>query len=227
MRGIAIIPAYNEEASLPFTIEEFQREAPDFDFVIINDGSRDLTLKECQENGWPTINLMVNTGLSSAFHTGMKYAYEAGYDVAVQFDADGQHMPQFLAPMAERMAKENLDVLIGSRFVVAPKDMSARMIGSRFLTALIKLVCHKQINDPTSGLRMYSRRVIEQFAQDPTFVPEPDTLVRLVNMGMNLAEHQVTMRERVAGESYLTITRSIRYMLSHTFSILLLQRGRN
>ena len=117
MKKIIIIPAYNEEANIERTVEAIKKEACGFDYVIINDCSTDCTRKICERNGYNIVNLPINLGIGGAVQTGYKYAYENGYDVAVQVDGDGQHNPQFLNMMAEYLEEHNLDMVIGSRFI--------------------------------------------------------------------------------------------------------------
>ena len=223
MRTLAIIPAYNEEGSIEATIEELKAVAPQVDYVVVNDGSRDDTAKICRERGYNLISLPVNLGLTCGFATGMKYARAHGYDCAIQFDADGQHMPQYIAPMVERMEQTGADIVIGSRFVTKKKGDSARMVGSRLLVGLIKLTTGTRVADPTSGMRLFNRSMIDIFATKSDFGPEPDAIAYLIRNGAKVSEVQVEMREREAGESYLSPIRSIKYMARVCVSILLLQ----
>lgn len=223
MKTLAIIPAYNEEESLEATIAELQAKAPEVDFIVVNDGSRDATLEVCKRNGYPVIDLPVNLGLTAGFQTGMKYAQRHGYDYAVQFDADGQHRPEFIVSLAQTAIDEGCDVVIGSRFVDEKKPVSARMMGSALISAFIRLTTGKTINDPTSGMRLYGRSMIEAFAKGHDFSPEPDTMAYLMRHGAKVLEVQVSMRERQAGESYLSFTKSLSYMMRTCASILFLQ----
>lgn len=223
MKTLAIIPAYNEEESLEATIAELQAKAPEVDFIVVNDGSRDATLEVCKCNGYPVIDLPVNLGLTAGFQTGMKYAQRHGYDYAVQFDADGQHRPEFIVSLVQTAIDEGCDVVIGSRFVDEKKPVSARMMGSALISAFIRLTTGKTINDPTSGMRLYGRSMIEAFAKGHDFSPEPDTMAYLMRHGAKVLEVQVSMRERQAGESYLSFTKSISYMMRTCASILFLQ----
>lgn len=223
MKTLAIIPAYNEEASIVSTVEELRSVAPEVDYVIVNDGSRDSTLVICQEHGYNVLNLPVNLGLTAGFQAGMKYAFEYGYDYAIQFDADGQHRPEYLMKMAQEAEKQHADIVVGSRFLEEKKSASARMIGSRLISGLIKVTTGKHIADPTSGLRLYSKAMIECFAKAYDFGPEPDTVAYLMRHGAKVCEVQVSMREREAGESYLSFTKSITYMARTCMSILFLQ----
>ena len=222
-RILAIIPAYNEEECIQSTVDELVNVMPDIDFVVINDGSSDRTGEICRKNGYPMIELPVNSGLTSGFQTGMKYALRNGYDYAVQFDADGQHMPGAIRDMYRCALDSGADIVIGSRFVRAKKDFSARMIGSRLISSIIRLTTRARIADPTSGLRLFNRTMIERFAHDRSLNPEPESIAYLIRKGARVSEVQCSMRERQAGESYLTIGKSIFYMVRACASILFVQ----
>lgn len=220
---LAIIPAYNEEGSLQNTIEELKAVAPEVDFIVINDGSTDSTGGICRANGYPVLDLPVNGGLTVGFQTGMKYAARKGYGYAIQFDADGQHMPRYIDAMRKKMDDADADIVIGSRFVQFKKEHSARMFGSRIITFIVKMTTGKRISDPTSGMRMFNRRMIELFAKDMSLNPEPETIAHLIRKGVMVEEVQVSMRDRTAGESYLNLTRSAAYMIRVCTSILFVQ----
>ena len=190
---------------------------------MINDGSRDGTLAICEANSYPVVDLPVNLGLTAGFQAGMKYAYRNGYDYVVQFDADGQHRPEYIAPMVAEAEESGADVVIGSRFVTEPKPVSARMVGSTMIETFVRLTTGKRIKDPTSGMRLYGRKMIELFARGHDYSPEPDTMAYLLRRGYKVSEVQVSMREREAGESYLSFTKSISYMMRTCASILFLQ----
>ncbi|MGN9039728.1 glycosyltransferase family 2 protein [Collinsella bouchesdurhonensis] len=220
---LAIIPAYNEEGSLQNTIEELKAVAPEVDFIVINDGSTDSTGGICRANGYPVLDLPVNGGLTVGFQTGMKYAARKGYGYAIQFDADGQHMPRYIDAMRKKMDDTDADIVIGSRFVQFKKEHSARMFGSRIITFIVKMTTGKRVSDPTSGMRMFNRRMIELFAKDMSLNPEPETIAHLIRKGVMVEEVQVSMRDRTAGESYLNLTRSAAYMIRVCTSILFVQ----
>ena len=145
MRILAVVPAYNEEACIASTITELCQVAPQVDYVIINDGSADRTLDICKERGFNYLNLPVNGGLSAGFRAGMRYAKEHGYDAVVQFDSDGQHRPEYIAPMAQAMVNEGANIVIASRFVTKDRGNSPREIGSKLISWLIKRSRHAHV----------------------------------------------------------------------------------
>ena len=222
---LLIIPAYNEEANIQMVVEELRDHYPELDYVVVNDGSSDRTAQICRERGFNLLDLPVNLGLAGCFQAGMKYAYYKGYPYAIQFDGDGQHRPEFIASMAEKM-EEGYDIVIGSRFVDSKKDHSLRMIGSRLITAAIRLTTGVTVTDPTSGMRMFNREMIREFALNINYGPEPDTVSYLIKNGANVSEVQVDMEERIAGTSYLNLTRSISYMFRMLMSIVVIQTFR-
>ncbi len=222
MKLLVIIPAHNEAGSIRQVIVGLRHTCPQFDLVVVNDGSTDETVSICRGLSVPLLDLPINLGLADAVGAGMKYAWNKGYDAAVQFDADGQHLPESIAPMLEKLA-EGYDIVIGSRFVTEKKPFTPRMLGSRFISWSIRLTTRKWLTDPTSGLRMYSRRIIREFAKEINHPPEPDTISYLVRKGARAAEIQVEMGERETGQSYLTTLSSIKYMLQMSVSILMVQ----
>ena len=222
---LVIIPAYNEEANIGRVAEGLVRDHPELDFVVVNDGSADRTAEICRENGYRLLDLPVNLGLAGAFQAGMKYADRKGYRFAVQFDGDGQHRAEFIAPMREKM-EEGYNIVIASRFVTEKKPHSLRMLGSRIIAAAIRLSSGASLKDPTSGMRMYDTRMIHLFANQINYPPEPDTVSWLVKNGAKVAEVQACMDERIAGVSYLTPMNAVRYMTRTLISILFIQSFR-
>lgn len=222
-RVLAVIPAYNEQDNIVSTIEDLRANAPDVDYVIVNDGSRDRTLDICREQGYRYLSLPANLGLAGAFQTGMKFACEQGYDYAIQFDADGQHSAAYIGQMVAAAQETGANVVIGSRFASCKKPFSPRMVGSAIITAMILLTTGKRVQDPTSGMRLFDSTLIPLFAHELDYGPEPDTISYLMRNGFRVKEVQVEMRERTAGESYLNFTKSVSYMLRMSISILLVQ----
>ena len=225
MKCLVIIPAYNEEENIVRVVENLKNNYPMYDYVVINDGSSDSTAKICRKNGYELVDLPVNLGLAGAFQTGLKYAYRNGYDYAIQFDADGQHRPEFIGPMLDKI-QEGYDIVIGSRFVTEKKPHSLRMLGSNLISMAMKLTTGRRVKDPTSGMRMFNKKMIAEFALNMNYGPEPDTVSYLLKQGATIAEVQVEMDERIAGESYLNLTKSMMYMLRMLLSILLIQNFR-
>lgn len=219
---LIVIPAYNEADNIVRVVQDLIDHYPQYDYVVVNDGSRDRTAALCREHGFKLIDLPVNLGLAGAFQTGLRYAAENGYDCALQFDGDGQHQPRFIAPML-KLLEGGADIVIGSRFITVKKPKSLRMLGSYLISWAIRLTTGRAICDPTSGMRMYSRRMLEEFAQNLNYGPEPDTISYLIKNGAVVRELQVEMSERAGGVSYFNFARSVEYMLKMGLSILLIQ----
>ena len=224
MKKIIIIPAYNEEENIERTVNAIQKSAQGFDYVIINDCSTDNTRKICEEKEFNIVNLPINLGIGGAVQTGYKYSYENGYDVAVQVDGDGQHDPEFLNTMADYLIEHQVDMVIGSRFIEKKGFQSSitRRMGIQFFSKLIKVLTGKTITDPTSGLRMIGRNVMEIFSRDyPRDYPEPESIVAVLRKNMKIEEIPVVMLERQGGVSSISPKKSIYYMVKVTLAILI------
>lgn len=222
---LIVIPAYNEEKNIENVVTYIRDKYPQYDYVVVNDGSKDRTAEICREKRYELLDLPTNLGLAGAFQAGLKYAYTKGYSYAIQFDADGQHRPEFIQAMLDRI-KEGYDIVIGSRFLNQKKSSSLRMLGSRILTVAIKMTTRVRVSDPTSGMRMFSRPMIKEFAQNLNYGPEPDTVSYLLKNGAKISEVQVKMDERQFGESYLNLLGSARYMIRMLISIFFVQNFR-
>ena len=222
---LLVIPAYNEEKNIRKVVGRLTEDFPELDYIVVNDGSRDSTADICRQNGYNLLDLPVNLGLAGCFQAGMKYAYLKGYQYAIQFDGDGQHRPEYIGAMKDKM-DEGYDIVVGSRFVERRKDWSPRMVGSRLIGAAIRLTTGAKTQDPTSGMRMFNRSMIEEFALNLNYGPEPDTLSFLIKQGARVAEIQVEIDERLAGESYLKPMVAIKYMTRMLISIFLIQNFR-
>ena len=223
MKVLVIIPAYNEEKNLERVVRHFRRVCPQFDYVIVNDGSTDQTESVCRQIQFHYISLPVNLGLSGAIQAGMKYAYQKGYDMALQFDADGQHLPEYIQDMVDCMVQEHCDVVIASRYYGVKMPFRMRTIGAKMITAAIRLTTGKHLSDPTSGMRLYNKRIIQQFVKDENNSPEPDTLSYLLCLGAEVREIKVEMEERTEGKSYLTPVNASKYMIHMLMSICVFQ----
>jgi hypothetical protein len=215
MRVLLVVPAFNEEVSLPATLAELAREAPGLDVLVVDDGSADRTAAVARAAGVPVLVLPVNLGVGAALQTGFRYALERGYDAAVQFDADGQHDPCDLPPLLAPLAAGDCDLAIGSRFVGRAGGYHApwaRRAGMRLFSALTSLAVGRRLSDTTSGLRAYGRRVmrlcLEYFPQD---FPDAPLLIWLARQGVRWTEVPAHMRPRRGGTSFYTFGKSLYY----------------
>lgn len=223
MRILAVIPAYNEEECLEQTVANLVATCPEVDYLIINDGSTDDTEKICRARGFNHVTLSVNSGLACGFQTGMKYAERHDYDAVVQFDADGQHLPEYIPPMAQAMQDEHANIVIASRALVGEGPVGARGAGSKLISALIRLTSGTRLTDPTSGMRMYDREMITRFAHGYDLTPEPDTVALMARKGAKVVEVPAHMQERQGGTSYLDFGHVVSYMSRICLSILVFQ----
>lgn len=224
MKKLIIIPAYNEERNIDFVMADISQHAPDFDYVIINDCSTDGTLSLCSRQGYVHIDLPAKLGIGGCVQTGYLYAQQHGYDIAVQFDGDGQHNAAYLNPMLQAMLEQNSDIIIGSRFLrcLGFQSSAMRRAGIRFLSWLIKLLNRKEIMDVTSGLRMVNRKVIDDFCKYyPNDYPEPESLAGCLRQGYKVSEFPVEMRERHEGPSSINSSHAVYYMIKVSLSILI------
>lgn len=222
MKTLVVIPAYNEALNIEKTVHDLEVNAPDVDYVVVNDGSKDNTLEVLKKNHFNYIDGFCNLGLFGAVQTGFKLALKEDYDVVIQFDGDGQHSAKYIEPLVKEIENGN-SIVIGSRFVDEKKPFTARMIGSRFIAGAIKLVTGKTITDPTSGFRAYDKACIIDYALEMNNPPEPDTLVYMLRKQRKIKEIQVQMSEREFGESYLNLVNTIKYMSRMMVSIFLIQ----
>ncbi len=222
MKVLIIIPAYNEGENIERVVTTIKEKCAQYDYLVINDGSRDNTEEICIKKGYHFVSHPVNLGLAAAVQTGMLFAHKNGYDAAIQFDGDGQHDPDYIAAMADEIEK-GYNIVVGSRFVTDKKPKSLRMLGSNLIQFAIKLTTGKTLKDPTSGMRMFDKKMIKKLAFGADLGPEPDTVALLVRGGATFSEIQVEMHDRVAGESYLNFANSVNYMMRMFVSILILQ----
>ena len=231
---LIIIPAYNEEENILKTYNSIvnynKKNKSNYDVMVINDGSTDSTEKILNENKIPHISLIHNLGIGGAVQTGYKYAYANGYDIAVQFDGDGQHDIEYVKTIVEPLQKNKCDMCIGSRFVDKKtkgfKSSKARRIGINIISFNIKLKTHKKIYDTTSGFRAINKDIIKLFAEYyPTEYPEPISTVRVLKHGYRVLEKPVVMHERMGGTSSISSWKNAYYMINVVLSILLSRKG--
>lgn len=223
MKVLIIVPAYNEDESLQRVVKHLIDTCPKYDYVIVDDGSSDRTKEICEQNGFNAIHLPVNQGLTGAIQTGMQYALENGYDMALQFDADGQHLPEYIESMVQCMEETDCDIVIASRFYNTRMPLRMRTVGGKIISGAIKWTTGKYLTDPTSGMRLYKKNIMRMFTEISFLSPEPDTMAYLVRMGADVQEVQVRMEDRSAGKSYLTPVNAAKYMVRILSSILFLQ----
>lgn len=224
MKCLIIIPAYNEAGNIEKVVNNLVQKFPQYDYVIINDGSVDDTKKICKDRKYEVLNLPINMGIGGAVQTGYRYARDNGYDAAVQIDGDGQHDVAFLGSMLRLIESGQADVVIGSRFVEKEGFQSSqiRRIGIRFLSCLGWILTGVRIKDITSGYRVVSRRFIQIFAEDyPPDYPEPEAMVIAAVHGGRIAEHPVVMKERENGESSITLKKSVYYMCKVSLAMII------
>ena len=222
-KKLLIIPAFNEAKSLLALIEEVKEKAPDYDYIIINDGSTDNTEEICRINNLNALNLPINLGIGGAMQTGYLYAHKKGYDIAVQLDGDGQHDPEDLKSLTEPIENGTADMTIGSRFMNNEgfKSSLPRRIGILLLSMLIYILTGKRYLDVTSGLRAVNKKVISLFSRlYPEDYPETESLMMLIMLKQNIQECSVIMRERIAGKSSIYFIQAVYFMIKVTISII-------
>ena len=221
---LIIIPAYNEAENIEKVVDNLINSFPQYDYIIINDGSKDETERICMNNGYKILNLPINMGIGGAVQTGYRYARDNHYDIAVQIDGDGQHDVSFLAEMIKLIEENKADVVIGSRFVEKEGFQSSQMrrVGINFLSILAWILTGVRVKDITSGYRVINRKFIKIFAEDyPSDYPEPEAMVIAAVHGGKIVEYPVVMRERENGESSITLKKSVYYMIKVTLAMLI------
>ena len=231
---LIIIPAYNEESNILNTymkIEEYNKKnKSNYNVIVINDGSKDSTEKILNDNDIPHIQLIHNLGIGGAVQTGYKYALAHDYDIAVQFDGDGQHDVNHIKSIIDPIINNECDMCIGSRFVSKTKEgfqsSASRRLGINIISFNIKIKTGKKIYDTTSGFRAINKKVIKKFASYyPTEYPEPISTVKIINDGFRVMEKPVIMHERAGGKSSIGSWKNAYYMINVILSILLSKSG--
>lgn len=220
---LIIIPAYNEAENIERVVDNIVENFPQYDYVVVNDGSRDNTRDVCKKRGYQFLNLSINLGIGGAVQTGYKYAKDKGYDVAVQIDGDGQHDISYLEKMLPYLENGEADIVIGSRFIEKEgfQSSAARRTGIKILSGLIFICTGCKIKDVTSGFRAVNKRFIKIYAENyPNDYPEPEAIVSAVMHGGTIKECPVIMRERENGTSSINFVKSIYYMIKVTLAIL-------
>jgi len=218
-RYLAIVPAHNEAGAIAATVREVQDAAPDFDVLVIDDGSTDSTAQRARAAGARVVVLPFNLGIGGAVQTGYVWAAEHGYEVAVQVDGDGQHDPGHLPELLDRLHRApRVDMVVGSRFLRRDNggflSSAPRRAGIRIFSRLLSAITGQPVTDPTSGFRMVNRTGIELFARDyPHDYPEVEAVLLIHAHKLRSCEVPVRMRPRTTGHSAISSTRPIYYMV--------------
>ncbi len=224
MNVLIIIPAYNEKLNIRNVIEEIRDNHPGFDIVVVDDGSTDATADIARGCDVTVISLPYNLGIGAAMQTGYKYACSKGFDIAVQFDGDGQHMADQIDTLLKTLMEDKADLVVGSRFLLPEGYYTslARLAGIKILSSVISLISGEKITDPTSGFRAANRRVMEFFRRYyPDDYPEPESIVLLKKAGFRIAEVPVLMRERQGGISSISPLRGLYYMVKVLLAVII------
>lgn len=220
MKTLVIIPAYNEEDSILSVVKNVVSAG--YDYVVINDGSRDSTLELCRNHRLNVLDLPRNLGIGGAVQVGHLYARQHDYDVDIQFDGDGQHDVRCIEALVDQITA-GADLAIGSRYLEKTggfQSTALRRLGIRWLSWWIRLFCHERVTDPTSGFRASGRRAIELFCETyPVDYPEPESIVTALKSGLKVSETPVIMHERQGGTSSISPLSSVYYMIKVTLAI--------
>lgn len=220
---LVIMPAYNEARSLPALLAELRREAPEYDVLVVDDGSRDGTARIAREGGAKVLVHPFNMGYGVALQTGYKFAAERGYELLVQMDGDGQHEPRWIRKLAEPILEGRADVVIGSRFLEGRGYVPpfARRVGMVVFGFLASLLTGNRVTDPTSGFQALSRRAYRYFTEDhfPFDYPDADVLILLHKARFRFSEVAVDMRPNESGQSMHSGLSPIYYVFKMLLSI--------
>ncbi|WP_455135976.1 glycosyltransferase family 2 protein [Thermophilibacter sp.] len=221
-RVLVIIPAYNERENILTTVSKVVDAG--YDYVVVNDGSKDDTLELCRANGVNVLDLPQNLGIGGAVQAGHKYARRYSYDIDVQFDGDGQHDARYLGDLVQKV-REGANIAVGSRFVGETggfKSTFMRRVGIRWLSWCLRLFAGVRVADPTSGFRACDRRAIELFCESyPIDYPEPESIATAARHGLEVREVPVVMHERQGGVSSINALKSVYYMVKVTLAIVI------
>ncbi len=223
LRILTIVPAFNEEATLPSLVADLREKAPFADIIVINDCSTDRTLEICGQLHVPTITTIYNLGIGGAMQTGYRYAHQKGYEIAVQVDGDGQHPPEQIMELITPLDKGEADLVIGSRFIQqnSYKATLPRLVGISLFSFVTSCITRQKITDVTSGFRAANRKTIDFFVRNyPDDFPDAETLILLAFSGLKIKEIPIIMRPRTTGISSFNFTKSLLYICKTSLSIM-------
>lgn len=222
MRTLIIIPAYNEAENIGALLDELDAGYGRYDYIVVNDRSKDRTRDILAERNAPYLDLPVNLGIGGGVQAGYMYALDNGYDIAVQMDGDGQHLPAYLDAIIEPVEDGEADYVVGSRFITKEGFQSSalRRFGIDFLSLWLKMLTGVRVKDVTSGFRAVDRRCIELFAKEyAQDYPEPEALICAAMHGVRIREVPVRMKERSGGTSSISGLKSAYYMIKVTLAL--------
>jgi glycosyltransferase involved in cell wall biosynthesis len=220
---IAVVPAHNEESTVGSVVEEIKGFDPDFDVVVIDDGSTDGTAEAAEKAGAQVVRLPYNLGIGGAVQTGIQYARDHDFDLAVQVDGDAQHPPREIPKLVAPIIDGRADLVIGSRFLGTGdyEPPVSRLVGIKLLARLVSLIVRQRVTDTTSGFRAMNRRAIQLFAADyPHDYPEVEATVLVFRHRLRMLEVPVQMRMRTSGSSSIRFHRSAYYMVKVILALL-------
>jgi hypothetical protein len=222
-RVLVIVPAYNEAATVGAVLDALRQQTPDYDVLVVDDGSTDATAEVVRNAGTAAlVSMPLNVGIGGAIQTGYKYALRRGYEVAVQCDADGQHPVEEIPRLVARLEDGTADVIIGSRYVADTdyRPSLSRRVGKSLLSRLVDAMVGGGITDTTSGFRAANRRAVRLFARHyPDDYPEAEALVILHRAGLKAAEIPVNMRPRQGGQTSIRPPHALYYMVKVALAI--------
>lgn len=222
MRTLIIIPAYNEAENIGALLDELDAGYGRYDYIVVNDRSKDRTRDILAERNAPFLDLPVNLGIGGGVQAGYMYALDNGYDIAVQMDGDGQHLPSYLDAIIKPVEDGEADYVVGSRFITKEGFQSSalRRFGIDFLSLWLKMLTGVRVKDVTSGFRAVDRRCIELFAKEyAQDYPEPEALICAAMHGVRIREVPVRMKERSGGTSSISGLKSAYYMIKVTLAL--------
>lgn len=223
-RVLVAVPAYNEEATIHKIVSRVRESMPDFDLLVVNDGSRDGTRRILENLGVVTATHLCNLGYARAIQTAIKYALVCDYDTLITLDADGQHHPEQVLELYAESIKSEWDVLIGSRYV-GTRDYShsplGRRLGMQAFSLLVKLASGQRVYDTSSGLKVMRRSVFEPLSQSLFVDFHAEAIVYLIRLGYRVGEHPITAAERMHGQSMYSFLSHLKYPLKTSLLILL------
>jgi glycosyltransferase involved in cell wall biosynthesis len=223
VKVLVVIPAYNEGARIGGVVRRVRETVPEYDLLVVNDGSRDETAREAAAAGAEVVSHPFNLGYGVATQTGYKYAVANGYGYLAQMDGDGQHDPSFIPALLAPVIAGETDFALGSRFlgVGTYEPSKARRVGMAFFRRLVSLLIGHRITDSTSGYQAFNRSVMRFFTTEvfPCDYPDADMLITLHRAGFRIREVPVRMHSNAAGKSMHSGWKPVYYMFKMLLSI--------